>query len=1582
MSTRALIRAIQHLFSNTSRLAQRITKKIVTGFLRNLLLVGRRPRMSRAGFVLPTTVLLLLVATLTIGSITYRTYTRTAQTIGDRQQRVIYNAATPAIDRARAKLEFLFDVRKDPRFPGGIPGEGRLVGMLLNDGSNGVQELPGDNGEDVYTLPGEDRIDINGDGRDDNAWSYRVDTDEDNVLDATVVYSILFEIPATFRDASNNETPLLTDSSSAAIAERANKLQVRQGPLSSILPSAACRLNATATQPEAGWIPDGSSTSTLRKNFQIDAFVLPDAPTGTVATLEFYQDRQVERGNKWGAWFRNDLEIFPAPNFNWNGAMHTEGSLIVGKPSSGLYTSYMISSHNSCLYSSEKASEVTVAEIPDDVDSNDDGVIDIPAFRGQIISGLIGKNNFSGNSRFHLFDGPGVRPIYNGDDTVLEPDTDSVGNGGGSTGYALDPVILLTEGVSVSRNGDNSILPQEGDWQNSAFKEKKRIFNESAEAPSVDDSFRADDRYGPRPRYQNKKIPVTVASIGEVIDGDKMIDADLPDEALTRNSTDDDVEPGLDGYWERRAWRDGLRLIVGQRLELGLISPKTWGYIPSSESPRSPLRPWNIASQTCGILDGNARCNEARQRRTLVDNLAAVQATAVYHSIGGSRDFPLACIATTTHPGTSITLDRSATFENLIFGADFAGTSPPPLAVSDFFSGRGTNGWEYSAPSETGFPGTELTKALQNLAHFAGDPNGGAPSFPPVQDGTVHPYPLLSMWGDFSMLRRILNPIGGSFNYSALSPADKTYLHTAACTLGMLAHNVDYLEKAFSVAGYAVSSPGAPLSTLARLLTSLNSSGLLGVRVANTLPAEVQIEGLKRARNSPTATAAQRREIDEVLPLAQLVMQKEQVEHDRLNGFFFNPDSCRDLRTASAGLGALCPQGFKYPILYSLFPLSPDPSIPGRTIPGEHPEDPNTREKGNVLERADSTSTYITNSNVNGSYRYQGVDVAQIALSPQPIGGTWRTPNRRDGAGTTANSNRGARIKVCGDGRVLCDRSASNTGEFVTGDLYQVAFKDSGMFNSREMMSVRVLDINLDLLRRAPIAGDFWLPESGIVYAFREDAVSENSIVRPALAGPGGVCASNAGYEPANTACHMQVGQTSALNSTDPPLSDSLSISPKPVDYYPDPDRRPHGFRLREGSQLSRGGTLNRGTDDRGRGLSFITDNPVYIQGDFNLHQTEGNALIEEFTQTLFVRPRQANQTYTPEEFYNERRTPDPRFADPTLDQWRPTEILADAVTILSNNFCDGSIEDGFLTAGLENPTGANLSTRLRDERPGAGVSLVLNGSVYGCVTGTGTTVETNPITSYLNQNRPNQDPGLSEDVNTRTGVNGGMYANRMRWTRENWYDRGAPVAVSRNGNPIKNRDTFLTSPTSSSPVAGEYSRGSASANESYYPTNLVRRPRIAALSGTRVNSIIISGIVPSRENQSYGGMHNFPRFLEDWARNPLYISGSFLQLNFSNYATGPFDQDAFEVGIAPLNDDLPNPNSPGFSNGELIRYYEPPSRLWGYDVGLQYAPAGPLAQRFVTFTSVRSEFYNEPPANDPYIVNLCNAIAPNRCPD
>lgn len=1692
MATRKLIRAIQRLTQEVTRVMRMLARGVVHWLLRTLFVIGRSPLSKQAGFVLPTTVLLLLVLTLTVGSIGYRTYTRSQEAIGQRQQRVIYNAGTPAIDRAKAKLEFMFDRQRDYRLPAGIPSELQLLGMLYNDGRSieGVQ-VPAlsssvcNGSTDCYTFPDETRVDLNGDGTDDNAWSYRIDADgnESNNAadgaDATVVYSILFSTPSNYND--------LSKAADADVAARANLLQVRHGPLSnSSQTNPACVLPGAALAPERGWIPDQNQNNTLRKNFQTNVFVQPDNANGSISTLELHQDREVNRGNKWGAWFRNDLEIFPGPLFNWNGAMHTEGSMIIGGSN---FRGYLISSPYSCFYTKD-ASEVTSREFAVD-DTTGQGL-----FQGQFLSGRLNDNSFSGSNAFHLYNGQGTAPITDNRATYSTGTDSTTGGGGGPAEHSLDPVIVQTLDISKGRGVANPGEYQDTAWndQDSWFVKQGRLRQETASTvPYVDDFYRADNRYGPKPRYYEGEDGGILGAIGTPIATNRD-DLTFSDP----ESADGAASVGLDGYWERRARVQGLRLIVGQRLELG--DPLGWGGRASNGSTNldpanEPLKPWG----TCPA-NSSGRCNEARQRTTLWDNLAAVQSTVVYHSTieNASLDRPTACMISTVHPGTALTLANAATFQDLAFGIPqlalggtagyvhpAANASSNKFITTNLFFGLGTNGWEFGPDNDALFEpdvtrNPELMKALYNLAYFAGDPFGGAPSFTPVQEssgGNVHPHPNMAMWGDFSMLRRVLMEMGAnptSDDYNRLSPADKTTLHTAMCTLGILAYNLDYLEKfnpyeleqsadlnTRNLIGYPALHPNDPnyyfglRGAIRRLwdgsspLGDLISSGILASTADTVSQPQVYIRLLERWRDRLTnnttgsylttdnTAGTGRQEMNEMINLARLIITKEQVARDRTYGFnddaaFYGKDplgycalwtdsgpsdsaktfNARDnyryrnggtvLYTADAGdvldldailgdpnsyglgttlsaadrdaltnyrlepLKQLCSRRPRYPILFSLFPAREDGTF--GNPPSEDPTDYTTTAINTAYagfddhpelfrvtrDSQDSTdplvwTSFINTSDVNRDIIYQVVRPSEIALYPKRMDRTdWTIPIElpsggearyvKNGTGITPNHNRDTLIKQC---LTVCPNDSRNANRTMrvaeaTGNLFRVAFKDTAPFNGREAILTRMLDVNVDLLRRSATAGgDRWLPNQAIVYAFREDAVSEREIVRPART-VWTLC-NDDGKLRTFTDCRMNTSTVTALRSTDPPLNAENGITPKPVDYYPDPDRRPYGFRLKNGYRMDR-------PDDEGRGLSFITDNPVYIQGDFNLHQaTPGGATLEEFTQTLATN---FSNFYT-------RNSLNTNFARTGNDLWRPTEILADAISILSDNFCDGSIEDAFLTSGQ---TGPNLPA----DKIGVPTSSQRNIG-YGCQT-------SHSRTSYLNQNRPNYNFGATGITQTTSGA---------RWLRSNPADSfglptldtavgvdegGSPIVVNRDGNPF-----YLTGNGQSySSNVAKYGLLSA---QQYYAFSS-GKPTMAALTGTRVNATIISGLVPSRSRQSYGGLHNFPRFLETWS-GPLFIQGSFLQLNFSNQATAPFDQDAWETNQAPVND-------------EVIPYYGPPERRWGYDVGLQYAPAAPISARFVTLRAIRNEFYTEPPANDPYMRRLClvaNSGTPERCP-
>jgi hypothetical protein len=1875
MSDRKLAKAAQALFRQIRKLARSLTKALVTWLLRSAFVINRRQRRrtATAGFVLPTTVMLILVVGLTVGAMSYRAFNSSNQIIGETKTRIIYNAATPAIDRARAKLEFLFDANKDNRLPSGVPSESILMSMMLNDGSkvkgSGVNKF-GDGSVDPYELPDEDRIDINGDGKLDNAWTFRADTDGKDGPDATIAYSITFSTPPDLGSGNTKaagwQRLVANDAKWRATGEddAGRRISyVRNAPLSNATgTSCAGQGGGTPTTTvEQGWYQDTVNTSILRKAFQVDAFVVPDsAKTGQTnfTTMEFQQDRILNRGNKWGAWFRNDLEVFPGPQFNWNGAMHTEGSLIMGGRS---FNAYLISSPNSCLFY-ESASEVTVTETTDPETKD--------PFRGLIAVGTIRDNDTGGSAQVHVQNGNGyrVQSINSGNDWMAS---------GTPYDASLEPNWLQTTNGYRAKNNPNG---NTGAFDNARANEAtfgKRFISRPEKAPYVDDTFRADNLYGPKQRYDGSiAIPAGKKAGQEIQAADFPAGSDnftkLTSEAPGAGA--DASAVGLDGYWERRARNQGLRLLVGQRLELGNSN----GWVTPQDRPNAVQ---DLAATTIAAGDGNVTTlrkadyattsnpveasadysdvegdplnppviptgssllHEQIQRRALRDNIAAVQSTAIYHaSVAGNvtKDYPIACYASTAHPGTPLTLRQSINFVPTSFidsAEPAAGGSGPTgrqqtVIMSNFFLGRGTNGWEFTPPggTESNFqnslrPNEPLRNALDNLAYFAGDhtPTGATGAFPPTQEaGKVHPDPGLTMWGNFSNLRRALANLDTK-GYANLSPADRTYLQTAACTVGMLAYNIDRSQRfnprnpnnddgnLTQLGGYLYRLMDGRLTNgevlpKERLATYEydRSKGdgdyqdsLYNPRDYDHVPAEAFLAKLREQIIKEGGDAN-----DPKIRLAELVFSHFQIRRDRTYGFRtspaantwnYNPYVVRmygkmalwssacdpnifaltiDTRTGVAGatannpetstsiglprlgLSRLCgtvipagairqfpgdlsyparadkltasnvqylpksggvfdetsPTGAnpldgvptdtdprdleagsgspaqrrfrtdqnafrrsgsainnatfnqeiykratvapKWPSLYYLFPQIEHDHFGSLTSEGttciDHRQ-PNGALRHTDLTACSLTSTdipaafqpwaepYITDSEVqavNNSVRYKPVSDISINdnnLDPNygPAGYTvtqtftdaQKTPPASltmtyktfgyETADRAVNqvmvlpralpssftnplplTNEIINGATAGTWRLPVIPRPSNppvqntppnliyapVGTNPTGVVAAVPFLDRVLFNGREWMPSRVLDIDLGMLRRNTPSNqntstfdgwsgnDPWLPVSGIVYAFREDAIREDAIARPA----------------AGTATDARTA-----NPTDPALTGS-GISTKSVDFVPDPARRAHGFRLRNGSQLKRHADRGIPANENVRGLSFFTDDLVYIMGYYNLHQKGGEDSndprssadetnrLEEFTQKLPI-----DRLYNETEFYDNRTTRDSDFTNANTNRWRPSEILADSITILSENFCDGSALDTFMTAG--NGTSANIG---QDTYSGDDARLQVNGAINdrlrpyrdrtggsGTNSGAGVYNETplglfgpgcsrGGVTSFLNQNRPSQDLLDNHD-----------------WVRENPADLFSPVRISRNGNgattpPRLNPDNLF-------PVADPESKSGVNAqptvtvdyNRGYYDVATDRPLQTA--QPTRVNSIIISGLVPSRVNQSYGGMHNFPRFLENWRGTNFWFNGSFLQLNFSNYTTAPYDQDAWEPGATT-------------QGAERISYYQPPNRLWGYDVALQQFPAGPAASRFVTPTKERNEFYTEPPANDPYINNLCRAVAAkgvlaaNQCP-
>ena len=564
-----------------------------------------------------------------------------------------------------------------------------------------------------------------------------------------------------------------------------------------------------------------------------------------------------------------------------------------------------------------------------------------------------------------------------------------------------------------------------------------------------------------------------------------------------------------------------------------------------------------------------------------------------------------------------------------------AGTMTLKPFVSDFLSGQGTNGWEYGVhPTSEFTSGGPIIQALQNLAYFAGDPNGGAPSFPPVQDDTVHPYPQMAMWGDFSVLRRIFeeewNNAAPAASYNQLSPADKSTLRSAACSIGMLAYESIYLNQL----NYLQDDPSNPQLPL--LTTALNAArtDILATHPSFSNVDDIPPEGF-------LAQLAVNGVSEELQALARLVMEREQVERDRQRGFGAGRSfACDTWETNANELRHLCTNYPKFPALHAIFPEA------------NHGEDDNLTRIVNGSPDTDTNGIpdYIDDVNLNisgGGVEYTSFNffnaptvLADLALEPKPLT-QWTLPHVLDSTvqnTVTPNPTHATEVRIACVAQVCGSTTANNRSRFI-----DVAFKDTALFNGREMMTSRVLNLNLELMRTHQSNldnQDYWLPNSGIVYGFREDGVREDELVRPHRTGTDwDNCDQNTTYEstsgPNNATCRVNA-TVSAETSVDPPLASDNLISPKAVDYYPDPDRRPHGFRLRNGEKIYR-------TLSNPKGLSMVSDNPVYIQGSLNLHQTTtcngaDSCRLEEFTTKL--------NTENYSNFYS-RNTLESKFAPP-----------------------------------------------------------------------------------------------------------------------------------------------------------------------------------------------------------------------------------------------------------------------------------------------------------------------------------------------
>jgi hypothetical protein len=360
------IKTLQKTFKQINKKFLSPIKKQIIWLLRTIFISKRRRASLNAGFVLPTVAMVILVVVLLTTAILFRSFERSKNASNVRVNEAVLNAATPAIDRARAKLDALLE---DPTLPRGIPSDNALYDAIRKDKYrlgdetrlklalefNGITSLQiGDINNNGTPADTSDDF-VNEDETLKTAWKYAVDTDNNGKKDTFTLYGIYFRTPPR-----NN---------AGQFTRERKALDARTPPMDNDSSNQQCNASGfSSLVGNSSWYKLNSGN--LGKSFFVYTVNVPITNLSTLSNtqyetykgnrsfvaLEFQQDRnQVPLANN-AVFFENDLEVIVGGTTQLllNGRVHTNSNLLVGAIDSGsVITLRQASSKTSCFYNQE-----------------------------------------------------------------------------------------------------------------------------------------------------------------------------------------------------------------------------------------------------------------------------------------------------------------------------------------------------------------------------------------------------------------------------------------------------------------------------------------------------------------------------------------------------------------------------------------------------------------------------------------------------------------------------------------------------------------------------------------------------------------------------------------------------------------------------------------------------------------------------------------------------------------------------------------------------------------------------------------------------------------------------------------------------------------------------------------------------------------------------------------------------------------------------------------------------------------------------------------------------------------------------
>ena len=379
MSKYKLVRSIQYLIKQMGLLLQLVSRQTVSLLARVRKIITRRTKLENSGFVLPTVTMVMLVVVLLSIAMLLRSFDRAEVARNVRIDQATLAAATPALDRAKAKIEEMFN---DSGLPRATPRDYALY-QVIGEKASTRYRFGDERGEDLegeiprkgeiplkiaFDFNGTDKIQANDDTEDPNdlkledneetktAWMFPVDTDNNGEYDTYTLYSILFRSPSRNSDGQFERTRNPLEARTLPMPEAktiSNRCQNAFGTTASIV-------------GDSDWYKQSSQ---LSKSFFVYTISVPiteeimedlsdnnyEEKKGETAlsALEYQQDRlRIPLSNN-AVWFEDDLELGSVSNFRLNGRVLTNGNLMTRAGYNGPITFYQVSDPDSCYYEAE-----------------------------------------------------------------------------------------------------------------------------------------------------------------------------------------------------------------------------------------------------------------------------------------------------------------------------------------------------------------------------------------------------------------------------------------------------------------------------------------------------------------------------------------------------------------------------------------------------------------------------------------------------------------------------------------------------------------------------------------------------------------------------------------------------------------------------------------------------------------------------------------------------------------------------------------------------------------------------------------------------------------------------------------------------------------------------------------------------------------------------------------------------------------------------------------------------------------------------------------------------------------------------